>query len=282
MTATLDELKDALIETLEHRGVLGQVKAKVRAEIFATLNDEQVPPPELPRENAVINELIREYLEYNGYHHTLSVLLPESGHPRERQFSRSNLAEELQLQEDNRSKALPLIYTFTRSLRSRTELPQPITEHVSSGSACRGGSLQQEALSAPPSMMRPGGALPHEDPSPPPPPAGFSAPNNAPQPQQHGPARPNISPPWVGPAISGIPFHEASALSGTFIDPKSATPTPAHAFHAPRSLMGTGLALFPWIVVVAASQLVTLVIQNPIRGTGLEELPDRRDGSGME
>lgn len=209
MTATLDELKDALIETLEHRGVLGQVKAKVRAEIFATLNDEQVPPPELPRENAVINELIREYLEYNGYHHTLSVLLPESGHPRERQFSRSYLADELRLQEDNRSKALPLIYAFTRSLRSQTDLPQPTTEHLSSGFACRGGSAKEEALRAPPSMMRPGGALPHEGPSLPPPSAGFPTPYDAPQPQQQGLARPNISAPWVGPGVSGIPLYEA-------------------------------------------------------------------------
>ena len=66
MTATLDELKEALIETLDNRGVLGQVKAKVRAEIFAALDDEQMPRPELPRENVIINELFREYLEYNG------------------------------------------------------------------------------------------------------------------------------------------------------------------------------------------------------------------------
>ncbi|CAK0867190.1 unnamed protein product [Prorocentrum cordatum] len=102
MTATLDELKQALVETLDRRGVLGQVKAKVRAEIFAALDDEHAPRPSLPRENAVINELIREYLEYNGYHHTLSVLLPESGHPEERQecFDRPFLASELQLQEE--------------------------------------------------------------------------------------------------------------------------------------------------------------------------------------
>jgi len=30
------------METLQTRGVLGQVKAKVRAEIFAALDDEQV------------------------------------------------------------------------------------------------------------------------------------------------------------------------------------------------------------------------------------------------
>ena len=51
------------METLETRGVLGQVKAKVRAEIFAALDDEKVDRPELPPENVLINEMIREYLE---------------------------------------------------------------------------------------------------------------------------------------------------------------------------------------------------------------------------
>lgn len=32
-------------------------------------------PPALPSDNVFINELIREYLEFNGYRHTLSVLL---------------------------------------------------------------------------------------------------------------------------------------------------------------------------------------------------------------
>merc|ERR1719329_724077 len=102
MSASLDELKQALLETLENRGVLGQVKAKVRAEIFAALDDEHAQHPELPRENVVINELIREYFEYNGYHHSLSVFLPESGHPEERQGDRAFIASELQLQEDDR------------------------------------------------------------------------------------------------------------------------------------------------------------------------------------
>eukprot|EP00747_Dinoflagellata_sp_TGD_P168720 gnl/TRDRNA2_/TRDRNA2_195799_c0_seq1.p1 gnl/TRDRNA2_/TRDRNA2_195799_c0~~gnl/TRDRNA2_/TRDRNA2_195799_c0_seq1.p1 ORF type:complete len:199 (+),score=43.41 gnl/TRDRNA2_/TRDRNA2_195799_c0_seq1:63-599(+) len=121
MTASLDELKEALVETLENRGVLGQVKAKVRAEIFAALDDEQVKRPELPKENVVINELIREYLEYNGYHHTLSVLLPESGHPEVRQFNREFLAGELRMREDARSQSLPLIYALVRDLRSNAD-----------------------------------------------------------------------------------------------------------------------------------------------------------------
>jgi lisH domain-containing protein FOPNL len=38
--ATIDDLKSVLVDSLESRGVLGQLKAKVRAEIFRALNDE--------------------------------------------------------------------------------------------------------------------------------------------------------------------------------------------------------------------------------------------------
>jgi hypothetical protein len=42
------------------------------------------PKPPMSHENLIINELIREYLDYNQYKHTLSVLLPETGQPAER------------------------------------------------------------------------------------------------------------------------------------------------------------------------------------------------------
>merc|ERR1712093_196543 len=96
----------------DSRGVLGKVKAQVRAEIFSALDDDEAQRPELPKSNVIINELIREYLEYNQYHHTLSVLLPESGHPEERCFDRRFLASELRVQEDDRSRGLPLLYAL--------------------------------------------------------------------------------------------------------------------------------------------------------------------------
>ena len=75
----LEDLRDVLKDTLENRGVLGQVKARIRAEIFAALDDNSLPPPKLSNENLIINELIREYLEYNNYRQSLSVFLPELG-----------------------------------------------------------------------------------------------------------------------------------------------------------------------------------------------------------
>uniref|UniRef100_A0A8C7BVH8 Centrosomal protein 20 n=1 Tax=Neovison vison TaxID=452646 RepID=A0A8C7BVH8_NEOVI len=73
--ATVAELKAVLKDTLEKRGVLGHLKARIRAEVFNALDDESEPRPPLSHENLLINELIREYLEFNKYKYTASVLI---------------------------------------------------------------------------------------------------------------------------------------------------------------------------------------------------------------
>jgi lisH domain-containing protein FOPNL len=111
--ASINELKEVLKETLEERGVLSQIRARIRAEIFSTLND--VPPnrPDLSNENLIINELIREYLTFNGYQHTLAVFLPESGQPTSPPFERNYITKQLKIVEDRKSQELPLIYGLT-------------------------------------------------------------------------------------------------------------------------------------------------------------------------
>ncbi|XP_077575223.1 centrosomal protein 20 [Stigmatopora nigra] len=107
--ATISELKCAIRETLESRGVLDQLKARIRAEVFGALDDQREHRPPLSHENLIINELIREYLEFNKYRHTASVLKAESGQPQvplDRQF----LASELKVAEDMSSKSVPLLY----------------------------------------------------------------------------------------------------------------------------------------------------------------------------
>lgn len=75
-------------------------------------------PPALSNENLLINELIREYLEFNNYHQTLSVFLPETGQPVARPFERDVLASELQVAEkpsrDAAAAPVPLLYSFLR------------------------------------------------------------------------------------------------------------------------------------------------------------------------
>ena len=59
----------------------------------------------------MINELIREYLVFNRYRSTLSVLLPETGQPETPPFDREFLAREMRIRENETSKKLPLLYT---------------------------------------------------------------------------------------------------------------------------------------------------------------------------
>ncbi|XP_041473863.1 centrosomal protein 20-like [Lytechinus variegatus] len=107
--AQAQELKAVVKETLENNGVLGEIKARVRAEVFRALDDPNQRKPPLSNENMLINELIREYLEFNHYKYTSSVLLSESGQPTtplDRQF----LATELNLVEDRNTSSIPLLY----------------------------------------------------------------------------------------------------------------------------------------------------------------------------
>ncbi|KAK7913567.1 hypothetical protein WMY93_013778 [Mugilogobius chulae] len=119
--ATITELKCAVRETLEARGVLGQLKARIRAEVFSALEgDKQPPQPQLSHENLLINELIREYLEFNKYKYCASVLTAESGQPQvplDRQF----LANELNVAEDSSSKSVPLLYGLVSHFVNRDD-----------------------------------------------------------------------------------------------------------------------------------------------------------------
>ncbi|KAL1778904.1 hypothetical protein HispidOSU_008336 [Sigmodon hispidus] len=107
--ATAAELKAVLKDTLEKKGVLGHLKARIRAEVFNALDDDHEPRPSLSHENLLINELIREYLEFNKYKYTASVLIAESGQPivpLDRQF----LIRELNAFEESKDNSIPLLY----------------------------------------------------------------------------------------------------------------------------------------------------------------------------
>ena len=147
--ATFDELTAALKETLDRRGALRQIRASLRAEAFAALHNaaEQVEDqesydasgrrPPLRPENEVINELIRDYLEFNGYLGTASVLEVEAGitgnggggdgggNDGDRELSREMIKLELGVTEGMKSKKgkatkkIPLLYGIIEALKRR-------------------------------------------------------------------------------------------------------------------------------------------------------------------
>ena len=117
--ASLDDLKSVLRETLEQKGVLNEVKAKIRSEIFTALDAETSNRPQLSNENMIINEMIREYLEYNRYYNTASVLVTETGQPSEPPFDREFLHRKFGVSSQARGArpGMPLLYELIYGLK---------------------------------------------------------------------------------------------------------------------------------------------------------------------
>lgn len=72
--------------------------SQVRAEVFHTLEGgtgEDMLRVPLCNDNLLINELVRDYLSYNGYSNALSVFMTESGQPKDGALDRAFLRDEV-------------------------------------------------------------------------------------------------------------------------------------------------------------------------------------------
>lgn len=154
--AKVEDLKAVLKETLENRGVLSQVRARIRAEVFNALDEQTEVKPSLSNENLLINELIREYLEFNKYKYTNSVLTVESGQPKD-PIERRFLAKELHIEDTRDSSKVPILYGivshFLQGNNARPTLTRPsqnrriATTRVDSSNA-DDSSLQEDDMQA--------------------------------------------------------------------------------------------------------------------------------------
>jgi lisH domain-containing protein FOPNL len=102
----------ALKETLERNGSLSDIRARLRSEIYRTLDDNTEPKPDIPADNFVINELIREYLDFNKCAHTKAVFLAETGQPKE-PLGRAFLARQLNAPDDQHTQAVYYYYYYS-------------------------------------------------------------------------------------------------------------------------------------------------------------------------
>ena len=131
--SSVNELKDILKDHLESKGVLDKLRTELRTEIFTALNDETSNPHKnLSKENILINDLIKEYLAFNGYLYTKSVFDTECGNPKER-LSREIIATELNVVENKQTQQLPLMYSLV--FGSKTPIGKMADEKVGENSA---------------------------------------------------------------------------------------------------------------------------------------------------
>lgn len=120
-----ESLKSAMRETLEANGTMSHIKAELRAAVFQSLSaaspasgadgDTATVPPE----NLIINELIKEYLVFNGLEHTLAVFQLEARVP-DSQVPRRVLSTELNL--NGAPTSIPLLYSMIHEARLSRDL----------------------------------------------------------------------------------------------------------------------------------------------------------------
>ena len=119
------ELFEAIEEVLNEKGVLNQMTCQVRAEILQVLKSSFVTKKKseaseaeakVPNSNFIVNELIKEYLDYNGYDNTADVLAIESNLPKKR-ITRVELETTLKVHSGPNAKRVPLLYSIVSDLR---------------------------------------------------------------------------------------------------------------------------------------------------------------------
>ena len=117
--ASEKDLHQQITESLKEKGFLDKMNAEVRTEILRVLKGEKEkkkPPTDLSTDNFVINELVKEYLEWNHYNQTSDVMSLETGQPKNR-ITRAELENTLNIECGENSSKIPLIYSLISNIR---------------------------------------------------------------------------------------------------------------------------------------------------------------------
>ena len=127
--STLNDLKTALTQTLKYNGTYSKLEAAIRTEVYKTLtnpgNLEGGAPttPNLPNDNLMLNSLILEYLQFNNYGQTASILVAESGHPTTKNgadgsgLERDFIMSDLNVRNSSSTQKVPVLYGVVSKLR---------------------------------------------------------------------------------------------------------------------------------------------------------------------
>ena len=113
------ELTEAIYESLNRKGVLNQIKAKIRAEIYSTIEDKTAPSPSKPQEMYLASEIIREFMMSTKLDSSLSVFNEELGQPSEMTVDREFVGAELgfNLIDERGTDRVPLLVLLIKHLQ---------------------------------------------------------------------------------------------------------------------------------------------------------------------
>ena len=112
---TTDGLRGALMESLDKRGASAAIRAKIRGEVFASLNNEAITPPSaIPSDVYLAGEIIKDFLVRLKCENTLSVLSEELGINRSATFDKESILKELGIAACSGQEDVPAILLLLR------------------------------------------------------------------------------------------------------------------------------------------------------------------------
>lgn len=131
--SNMDELKNLVLQTLEAKGVLGPIRAKLRTCVFKVVEQEDanlkgmgnyLENPQAARlaeneDGLICAELIRDFLEFYKMQYTLQIFPPECNLP-----AKSNVKEKLPQMLGLNKDRTPLLAQLVQMAKSRLKNPE--------------------------------------------------------------------------------------------------------------------------------------------------------------
>jgi hypothetical protein len=149
----IEELKSLVVTTLETNGVLGQIRAQLRANVYKAIDEDETRPKPMHRPPAKLKrrplghlmaEIVAEFFDFYQFRHSMSVFVPESnlGHKRR---SRAEVATECGL-----GRVLQVVSILEQIIGIATSS----SELRKGGDYCHSSASSTTASSPPPSATQ--------------------------------------------------------------------------------------------------------------------------------
>uniref|UniRef100_A0A8C4N8N1 Centrosomal protein 43 n=1 Tax=Eptatretus burgeri TaxID=7764 RepID=A0A8C4N8N1_EPTBU len=135
------ELRDLLVQTLETNGVLGKIKAELRAAVFVALEEQERVQNKTPlvnkhlksfiatKDGQLVTGLVAEFLSHFNLNYTLAVFGPETNMASELE-ARDELVQRLGLSETEETKNAPLLSLILSQSRKLTSPKHTAQQNV--------------------------------------------------------------------------------------------------------------------------------------------------------
>ncbi len=128
----MDELKNLVLQTLEAKGVLGQIRAKLRTCVFKVIEQEDAslkgsgnylenPLAAKITENEdgmICAELIRDFLEFYKMDYTMQIFVPECNLPSDNKGMKEKISGLLGVPRDDSKGKAPLLAQLVQMIKS--------------------------------------------------------------------------------------------------------------------------------------------------------------------